>query len=152
MLFRSRLSRACRLGDGGSAESSKRDRVDARLPGFCRRLGDAGIPLTRATVILDTLHPVHEGRAFRWRADKQKTVEAVDYGRTNEGEAEENWRSSPFFYLLQFGEKAMRRPWRPAIRLIFRPQYWLGTSPAGRHRGRDRFTRVFRPCAAARPT
>ena len=98
------------MGDGGSADSSKRDRVDARLPGFCRRLGDAGIPLTRATVILDTLHPVHEGRAFRWRADKQKTVEVVDYGRTNEGEAEENWRSSPFFYLLQFGEKAMRRP------------------------------------------
>jgi hypothetical protein len=48
---------------------------------------NAGIPLTRATVILDTLHPVHEGRAFRWRADKQKTVEVVDYGRTNEGEA-----------------------------------------------------------------
>jgi adenylate cyclase len=46
-----------------------------------------GFPLTRATVILDTLHPVHEGRAFRWRADKQKTVEVVDYGRTNEGEA-----------------------------------------------------------------
>jgi adenylate cyclase len=33
----------------------------------------------------------------------------VDYGRTNEGEAAENWWSSPFFYLPQFGEKAMRR-------------------------------------------
>jgi hypothetical protein len=33
----------------------------------------------------------------------------VDYRRTNEGEVAENWRSSPFYYLLQSAEKAMRR-------------------------------------------
>jgi len=38
-----------------------------------------------------------------------EAAEAVDYGRTNEGEAAENWRSSPFFHLLQSGETAMRR-------------------------------------------
>jgi adenylate cyclase len=79
------------------------------LAGFCRRIVDAGIPLARALVILDTLHPVYEGRAFRWRSDVPDTVEAVDYGRTNEGEAAENWQRSAFFHLLQSGGKALRR-------------------------------------------
>jgi adenylate cyclase len=53
-------------------------------------------------VILDTLHLIYEGRAYRWRADMPEAVEAVDYGRTHkgEGEAAENWQRSPFFYLL----------------------------------------------------
>lgn len=79
------------------------------MAGFCRRLAAAEVPLARALVILDTLHPIYEGRAFRWRADDPKTAEIVDYGRTNEGEAAENWRQSPFFHLLQSGEPAMRR-------------------------------------------
>ena len=73
------------------------------MTGFCRRLADAGLPLARAMVILDTLHPIYEGRVFRWRADAPDATEVVDYGRTNEGEAAENWRRSPFFYLLQSG-------------------------------------------------
>ena len=79
------------------------------MAGFCRRVVDAGVPLARAMVILDTLHPIYEGRAFRWRADAPQTAEAVDYGRTNEGEAADNWQRSQFFYLLQSGEKALRR-------------------------------------------
>jgi adenylate cyclase len=79
------------------------------MAGFCRRVADAGIPLARAMVILDTLHPIYEGRAFRWRGDQPELAEVVDYGRTNEGEAAENWRRSPFYDLLQSGQKAMRR-------------------------------------------
>ncbi len=79
------------------------------MAGFCRRVVEAGVPLARALVILDTLHPIYEGRAFRWRSDMPEAAEAVDYGRTNEGEAAENWRSSPFFHLLQSGETALRR-------------------------------------------
>ncbi len=79
------------------------------MAGFCRRIVDAGVPLARAMIILDTLHPIYEGRVFRWRADARDDVEAVDYGRTNEGEAAENWRRSPFFHLLQSGENALRR-------------------------------------------
>jgi adenylate cyclase len=60
-------------------------------------------------VILDTLHPIYEGRAFRWRADIPEAVEILDYGRTNEGEAAENWQRSPFFHLLQSGGSEMRR-------------------------------------------
>src|SRR5215469_13473325 len=79
------------------------------MAGFCRRVVDAGVPLARAMVILDTLHPIYEGRVFRWRIDSPEAVEAVDYGRTNEGEAAESWRRSPFFYLLESGGKVLRR-------------------------------------------
>jgi adenylate cyclase len=78
------------------------------MAGFCRRLVSAGIPVAQAIVILDTLHPVYEGRAFRWRAGRPDEAEAVDYGRTNEGAAAENWRRSAFFHLLETGEHALR--------------------------------------------
>jgi len=79
------------------------------MAGFCRRTLEAGVPLARAIVILDTLHPIYEGRAFRWRADAPEAVEVLDYGRTNEGEAAENWQRSPFFQVLQSGGTEMRR-------------------------------------------
>ena len=79
------------------------------MAGFCRRIAEAGVPLARAIVVLDTLHPIYEGRAFRWRADAPDAVEVLDYGRTNEGEAAELWRRSPFFHLLQSGGNEMRR-------------------------------------------
>jgi adenylate cyclase len=79
------------------------------MAGFCRRLASAGIPLARALVILDTLHPIYEGRVFRWRADLPEVAEAVDYGRTNEGEAAENWQRSPFIHLLNTGGEVLRR-------------------------------------------
>ena len=79
----------------------------AMLSGFCDRAMAAGLPLGRALVIIDTLHPVHEGRAFRWRYGAEET-ELVEYGRTNEGEAAENWRRNPFYRLLQSGEAVMR--------------------------------------------
>jgi adenylate cyclase len=79
------------------------------MAGFCRRLAEAGVPLARALVILDTLHPIYEGRAFLWRADRPEEAEVREYGRTNEGEAAENWRRSVFFHLLQSGEQMLRR-------------------------------------------
>jgi adenylate cyclase len=95
---------------GWVTESGLIGRTEGELmAGFCARIAGAGVPLARATVILDTLHPIYEGRAFRWRADTPNAAEAVDYGRTNEGEAAESWRRSPFFHLLQSGETEMRR-------------------------------------------
>jgi adenylate cyclase len=79
------------------------------MAGFCRRATEAGVPLARGLVILDTLHPIYEGRAFLWRSDRPETAEVREYGRTNEGEAAENWRRSVFFHLLQSGEKMLRR-------------------------------------------
>ena len=79
------------------------------VAGFCSRIVASGVPLARAMIILDTLHPIYEGRVFRWRADQPEIAEALDYGRTNQGEALENWRRSPFFHLLETGEAMLRR-------------------------------------------
>src|SRR3954454_12989021 len=77
--------------------------------GFCERVSAAGLPLSRATVIIDTLHPIHEGRAFRWRADQPDGAAMIEFGRTDEGEAAENWRRSPLHHLLHSGDGMLRR-------------------------------------------
>jgi adenylate cyclase len=41
---------------------------DALVSGFCERAVAAGLPITRAQVLIDTLHPVYEGRLVRWGA------------------------------------------------------------------------------------
>ena len=80
------------------------------LRGFCKGLHKAGLRIARAHVIIDTLHPVHEGRVFRWRSDNAAESETVEYGRTNQGgQAAENWLRSPFYHLLQSGASLLRR-------------------------------------------
>jgi adenylate cyclase len=79
------------------------------LHGFCARCRDAGIALSRATLIVDTLHPIHEGRVFRWRADVAEQPAPVAYGPSNVGEAAANWQRSPFYRLVQTGESELRR-------------------------------------------
>ncbi|HSE73180.1 MAG TPA: hypothetical protein VLB05_01615, partial [Dongiaceae bacterium] len=37
------------------------------VAGFCERALAAGLPLGSLVVVLDTLHPTHEGHAVRWR-------------------------------------------------------------------------------------
>ncbi|HVH78960.1 MAG TPA: adenylate/guanylate cyclase domain-containing protein [Stellaceae bacterium] len=82
----------------------------AILDGFCQRAIDSGLPVTRAMIIIDTLHPIYEGRAFRWRLDGAAgQTEVLEYGPTNEGEISESWQRSPFYFLLQTGESALRR-------------------------------------------
>ena len=66
------------------------------LQGFAERCNDAGIGLSRAVLIVDTLHPIHEGRALRWRADGREERAVVEYGPSNVGEAAANWQKSPF--------------------------------------------------------
>jgi adenylate cyclase len=82
----------------------------AMLDGFCRRAVAAGLPVARATVIIDTLHPVHEGRATRWRREGEAGhTELIEYGSSSEGEMAEIWRRSPFFQLLETGGSRLRR-------------------------------------------
>ena len=38
----------------------------ATLTGFCEWAVRFGLPIARAIVLADTLHPIYEGRAFRW--------------------------------------------------------------------------------------
>jgi adenylate cyclase len=82
----------------------------AILDGFCRRAITAGCPIARAGIIIDTLHPVLEGRAFRWRADgaADDRTETVEYGPSDEGEIAETWRSSVFFHMLETAQSHYR--------------------------------------------
>ncbi len=78
------------------------------LSGLCRRAVVAGLAVDRALMIIDTLHPILEGRAFRWRADAPDQARLVEYGPTNVGEAHQNWLRSPFYRLIETGELMIR--------------------------------------------
>ncbi|MDI1285458.1 MAG: adenylate/guanylate cyclase domain-containing protein [Reyranella sp.] len=76
---------------------------------FCEKCRAAGLEVSRALALIDTLHPVHEGRVFRWRDDESNDAPMVEYGRSDQGELAETWQRSPFFHLLQTGEEELRR-------------------------------------------
>ena len=63
------------------------------LDGFCLRCRDAGLELSRGLALVDTLHPVYEGRAFRWRNDGVEEQAVLEYGSSSEGVGAENWRT-----------------------------------------------------------
>ncbi len=77
---------------------------------FCERAVAAGLPISRAILVVDTLHPVHEGRVFRWRLDQSEDSEVIEYGRLSENrEANETWMRSPFYHLLETNGSVLRR-------------------------------------------
>lgn len=88
----------------------------AILAGFCEREVARGLPLVRALVLIDTLHPIHEGRAFRWtRAQKETTL--TEYGRTDDDLS--RWQHSPFYRLEESGESLLRRRLTAATEVEF---------------------------------
>lgn len=101
------------LTQAGLAGAAENDIVN----GFCERCNAAGLPLARAHVFIDTLHPVHEGRLFRW-GHAANELALQEYGRTgpvqdggtaDDALAADRWRSSPFYLMLQTGEAVLRR-------------------------------------------
>jgi adenylate cyclase len=93
------------IAAAGLASEAETDLV----AGFCERVRAFGLPVARASVFIDTLHPTYEGRIFSWQASGQET-KLTEYGRTgDEGELAERWRKSPFFRLLQSGETVLHR-------------------------------------------
>ena len=85
------------------------DSETALLDGFCRRLHEAGLRVARALVFVDTLHPLHEGRAFYWQHDAgDARIRVAEYGSTSEGEMAERWRRSVLYHLLETGGSLFR--------------------------------------------
>jgi adenylate cyclase len=81
----------------------------ALVAGFCERLSSGGVPIQRCFVGIDTLHPVHEGRAVVWKRGSNET-KLTEYGRTTEGDdRSEAWRRSPFYHLLETKQTVLRR-------------------------------------------
>jgi adenylate cyclase len=83
------------------------DEIDL-LNDFCERCRQAGLSLSRAVAIIDTLDPVYEGHVFTWRRDKAPDNPVSAYEPSREGPAAEAWQKSPFFHLWKSGETEMR--------------------------------------------
>jgi adenylate cyclase len=80
----------------------------ALLRGFCERCCAAGLAMGRAIVIIDTLHPVYEGRGFRWREDDADEPPLLEFRRNDDIARTESWQNSPFYHLLQAGGGELR--------------------------------------------
>ena len=78
----------------------------ATLTGFCERALALGLPIARANVVIDTLHPIYEGRAFTW-TQKRKETRLTEFGRSDE--RLDLWERSPFYRLELSGESFLRR-------------------------------------------
>src|SRR5215471_4608587 len=84
------------------------------VSGFCDRCVAAGLPLARALMFIDTLHPVHEGRLFRWGYGPTESP-LWEYGRTSldalpasgseslDVAAAQSWPNTPHYKMLQTG-------------------------------------------------
>jgi adenylate cyclase len=77
------------------------------VAGFCERLVEARVPLWRASFGADTLHPLIVAQGHRWLAGEG--VHEEFYARASSPEAEQEWRQSPWYWLIENGERQMRR-------------------------------------------
>jgi adenylate cyclase len=77
------------------------------IVGYCERLTLAGVPLWRASIGADTLHPLIVAQGHRWLAGEG--VEEEFYARSRDPEADQEWRRSPWYQLVTSGELQMRR-------------------------------------------
>src|SRR5437867_9388740 len=80
------------------------------LRGFCERAVASGLQIARAMVGIDTLHPIHEGRIFRWYRDRNDVSHVSEYGRTGAtSDTADAWRRSPYYRLIETGGSLLRR-------------------------------------------
>ena len=61
------------------------------IRGFCERCCAAGLDLSRSMVFIDTLHPIFEGRGFRWNDSETDEADSFEYGPT--GDSDDGWTS-----------------------------------------------------------
>jgi adenylate cyclase len=75
--------------------------------GFCERCRAGGIDLSRGLAFIDTLHPIFEGRGFRWNDSETNESDSFEYGSTSEGDAAQNWRRTTFYHMLEKGHEEL---------------------------------------------
>lgn len=78
---------------------------DALLEALCERLCAHGVPLSRASLVLFTLHPLLHGRSFRWRAGHGRSVELHPHGAQHLP----GYSQSPFRALREGAPRIRRR-------------------------------------------
>lgn len=78
------------------------------IRGFCERCREGGLDLSRGLVFIDTLHPIYEGRGFRWNDIHTNESDTFEYRSSSEGDTAKNWRRSAFHYMLENGHDEFR--------------------------------------------
>jgi adenylate cyclase len=99
-----RLSLTNWLANQGLTGAAEHDLIR----GFCERCRAAGLELSRGLVFIDTLHPIFEGRGFRWNDIETDESEIFEYGSTGEGAAAQNWQRSTHYHMLEYGRDEMQ--------------------------------------------
>jgi adenylate cyclase len=79
------------------------------VSGLGEHLVAAGIPLTRMTAMVDTLHPVHEGSVFRWVAG-DTGADTIPYSR---GYDVGRWQATAYYHLDRHNLTAYRTRLHP---------------------------------------
>jgi adenylate cyclase len=77
------------------------------MAGYCERLVAAGVPIWRASIGANTLHPLIVAQGHRWMPGEGVREEFFPRASTPEGE--EQWLQSPWRRLIESGEQQMRR-------------------------------------------
>src|SRR3982074_3481512 len=65
------------------------------IRGFCERCRAGGLDLSRGLVFIDTLHPIFEGRGFRWNDTETNESDTFEYGSTTQGGAPRRTGAAP---------------------------------------------------------
>jgi adenylate cyclase len=83
-----------------------REEIDI-LAGTCERLAAAGVSVVRASAAGNLLDPIINARGVRWLRDQGGYEETFPH--IQDITAEEEWRRSPFFALIESGQRTLRR-------------------------------------------
>jgi adenylate cyclase len=78
------------------------------IRGFSERCCAAGLDLSRVLAFIDTLHPIYEGRGFRWNDKPSNENDSFEYKSSTDGDAAKNWRRSAFHHMLETGHDELR--------------------------------------------
>jgi adenylate cyclase len=66
------------------------------IRGFCERCRAGGLDLSRALAFIDTLHPIYEGRGFRWTDTATNESETFEYVSSSEATQRRTGAAQPF--------------------------------------------------------
>jgi len=78
------------------------------MRGFCERCRAGGLDLSRGLAFIDTLHPIYEGRGFRWNDRPSNESDSFEYMSSADGDAAKNWRRSAFHHMLENGHDELQ--------------------------------------------
>ena len=78
------------------------------LRGFSERCRAGGLDLSRVLAFIDTLHPIYEGRGFRWNDRPSNESDSFEYKSSVDGDAAKNWRRSAFHHMLENGDDELK--------------------------------------------